>query len=116
MNTAVEQSLFPDMPVAAPTKQRNKWDEIKEIAELSRKHGQLLPQMFASPILGVTSERVFALVQENRFRTWQFLGKTWLCEDDLLAYGQSDRRAGRPKKERSKSEVFKAIHKAAKAQ
>lgn len=114
MNTAFEQSLFPDMPVEAQTKQRNKWDDIKEIAELSKRHGQLLPQMFAAPILNVSGERVFALVSEGRFRTWQFFGKTWVCEDDLVAFGQGERKIGRPKKEPTKAQLFKAIHKAAK--
>jgi hypothetical protein len=110
MQSCAQIEFFPGFENVS-RKERSKWAIIGEMSQISQEHGQLIPQDLAWKILDISKQRMSQLVNEPgeaRIRSWQFFGKTWVCENDLRAYAVSEREAGRPLKEKPLKELWRA--------
>jgi len=93
MAEAEQTLLFPD--VKLPKREKTRWEQVCEMQEVISREGTLLPQSVAAEVLDVCKQRVTQLVQTNRLRTWEFLGKTWVCQADLKKFVDGGRKNGR---------------------
>ena len=96
MQQAEQALLFPD--VKLPKREKTRWEQVCEMQEVIAREGTLLPQSVAAEVLDVCKQRVTQLVQTKRLRTWEFLGKTWVCQSDLKDFVEGGRKNGRPTK------------------
>jgi excisionase family DNA binding protein len=72
--------------------------QVGEMYEIVKERGGLLPTGEAAKMLKVSRQRLFELIGEGRIEALNFLGRKWVCEDDLLKFANSSRSPGRPKK------------------
>lgn len=84
------------MPKREKSKFVRAWDAFKELSRVTEEKGMLIPQSFAAKVLGVSRQRVWDLVQADRLETVEVNGVTWVTENSVIAYAQSERKAGRP--------------------
>ena len=113
--TADQFILFPELYADLPRSERSKWKQLKEMMDISQENGQLIPQNLAAVVLDVSNQRISDLINNQTLRCWEFLGKKFVCEKDLLAYATSERKAGRPIRERSNMELLGQCRAATKA-
>lgn len=91
MTAAPQFELFPEMLKGLPKREKTRWEELREMQELTREKGALLPRGTAAEILDVSRQRVDELIKAGRIELFKFLGKSWVCESDLLRFAKSER-------------------------
>jgi hypothetical protein len=84
------------------------FDLLRNLRKLTTEKGGLVPIAGAATILGVTKQRVHELVKEGTLHPVEFLGKKWLSGEELLSFVKLQRDAGRPWKEPSIKEQWRA--------
>ncbi|MGH8093985.1 MAG: hypothetical protein ACREIF_11005 [Chthoniobacterales bacterium] len=72
--------------------------ELREFQRASKYAGGLLPQAQAARILGLSKQRVNALIAEGRLMEHDFFGKNFISCADIWAFKRIERPPGRPKK------------------
>ncbi|MBI5383166.1 MAG: hypothetical protein HZA90_00620 [Verrucomicrobia bacterium] len=83
-------------------------DYLLHFREISNREGGLVPIATAAAILGVSKQRVHDLVREGTLRTTEIYGKKWLSGNELESFVKLQRKAGRPWKEPSVKEMWRA--------
>jgi hypothetical protein len=68
--------------------------ELETFRELSRKHGGLTTPWFAKIALGVSRQRVYALMESGHLPSFELLGKKFIACDELQAFVALDRHSG----------------------
>lgn len=94
--TVSEFPFVAELPKREKSKLQNLWDHFKEVQAITEKKGTIVPPVLAAELLGVSKQRVYDLIKEGRFDVVTLRGQMFITETDLLAYAQSERKAGRP--------------------
>jgi|SRR5271170_1647099 len=83
----------------------NDWREFSRISKL---HGGLVPQSIVATVLGVSRQRVHQLIEEGTFSHWDFYGKKWLSQEEVVSFAKLNRQAGENQFKPSMKELWKA--------
>jgi hypothetical protein len=81
---------------------------LLSLRRITNEEGGLVPLTMAATVLGMSKQRVHDLVKEGTLRAIEFGGKKWLSGKELESFVQLERKAGRPWKEPSKKEMWRA--------
>jgi hypothetical protein len=85
MEATIDQSeLFSEFPLIDAKSQKR--SPVRELIDATEKHGTLLPQWAVVSTLGVSKQRVNALVSTGRLATVEVAGKTWVPAVALELY------------------------------
>jgi len=98
---AVAINEFPfveSLPKREKTRVQTAWDEFRELSEISKREGLILPQSFAAAVLGVSSQRVSQLIDSGRLRSVEVRGARWVPEASIIEWAKAEHRNGRPPK------------------
>lgn len=93
---AEQFALFPEMLRGLPRKEKSKWEQLREMQEITRERGALLPTGLAAEVLDLSRQRLFQLLEAGRISQHEFFGRKWVTEKDLLDFAKSERKPGRP--------------------
>lgn len=93
--------LFADMPAAAPLNERARLErESKEFIEAVTTNGPLLLPSMAGRAVGVSPQRVSALIDEGKLSAVEFFGHRWVYLQQLQERQAAPRdKGGRPRKD-----------------
>ena len=91
-------------------------DSLREFRATSAQEGGLLPFAAAAGVLGVSKQRVHDLVNEGTLRAIEQFGKNWLSANELESFVKLQRQSGRPWREPSIKEQWRAAMEGAKEQ
>jgi hypothetical protein len=103
MTEAIEQLEFGSAIVASlPKKERSRYEQMmdryRKVKAIVEKKGMIIPAQLAAKILCVSRQRLADLYDEGRIERVDLDGHVYVTEDTLVAYAQSERKAGRPSK------------------
>lgn len=104
MSAAINVGEFPfvkELPKVERKEVKTAWDEVKEIRRLMQDPGIgiLVPQIVAAELLGLSTTRIGQLVEEGRLRKFELRkGRVLVCEVDIFALAETERKTGRPPK------------------
>ena len=87
-----------EMPKREKSKWRKLWDDFHELNAFQAEHGGLLPRTMAARLLDVHPTRIDQLIEDGRLVSKKFNGRVFVSENSFVAYGQSERKVGRPLK------------------
>jgi hypothetical protein len=91
-------------------------DALREFRAVSAREGGLVPYAGAATVLGVSKQRVHDLVNEGTLRAIEQFGKKWLSANELESFVKLQRQSGRPWREPSIKEQWRAAMEGAKEQ
>lgn len=77
------------------------------MAEVQRDNGPLCQVSLAAKLMDVSRQRMYQLIDEGTFRSWEFFGHRYVCANDVKAFMEVERKSGRPWKEPSAKELWK---------
>jgi hypothetical protein len=89
---------------------------IRNFRELNNRDGGLVPFSMAARLMGVSKQRVNALVAEGTFKPVEVAGKKWLSANQIEEFIKLKREPGRPWKKPSAKELWKMSHESAREQ
>ncbi len=100
---AMEFPAFAELPFDGRTKREKTklakvWDIFQDIRKIAAEKGMLVPQTFAAKVLGISSQRVWVLVDDGKLESVEFNGTRFITEKSLIEFAQLERKAGRPPK------------------
>ena len=81
----------------------NTREEFLRFQQISKYTGGLVPQAQAAAVLGLSKQRINALIADGRLREHDFFGKNFISCRDLEEFQKEKRSGGRPKKTIDKS-------------
>lgn len=97
MDTAVSEFPFvQEMPKREKSKLGKLWDEFRKLQAVARERGAFVPPGIAATLLGVSHQRVGELVKLGRFEAVYIDGRTFILEQSIIDYAESERKSGRP--------------------
>lgn len=91
---ALDFPFVKSLPKRDKKKAVSMWEAFQELQRLTEKHGMLMPVRFAARILGVSVQRVYDLMNEDRLGFVKADGKIFVTGDSVTAYAKSERKAG----------------------
>lgn len=103
---AAAQALLFDLP-EVPKRQKTKWEELQEMAEVSQTEQGLVPPIVAAALLNLSKQRIAQLRADGAFRTFEFFGKPYLSIREIRGFIDVERASGRPWHEPSAKELWK---------
>jgi len=74
------------------------WDRMIEVHEISKTHGQHWPVSVAAEALGISTQRVYQLIEDGRFVPIVVNGRKYISMSSIQAYAESERLSGRGKR------------------
>jgi hypothetical protein len=87
-------------------------DDTQRFVKITQTNGGLVPQSMVGTILGVSRQRVHQLVAEGVFSHWTFYGMKWLSQNEVVAFGKLQRRAGENQHVPSNKQLWKTAREA----
>lgn len=84
------------LPKAERTEHQKLRDHLADIKAVIQNRGMIMPVRFAAALLGVSRQRVQELIEAKTLEAVEFDGRRYVTESSLVAFGQSERKAGRP--------------------
>jgi hypothetical protein len=90
------------------------FDFFRNLREINQREGGLVPYAGAATILGVSKQRIHDLVNEGTLRPVELFGKKWLSANELESFVKLQRQSGRPWKEPSIKDQWRAAMEGAK--
>jgi len=108
--SAVVEGLFAvthtlsDFPFVADLPKREKSARAKvleamdEVARVTAERGPLIPQALAAEFLGLTTQRVGALISTGRVEAVELVGRRFVVLNSFREFAKIERRTGRPRK------------------
>lgn len=100
------QALLFDLP-EVPKRQKTKWEELAEMAEVSQAEQGLVPPIVAATLLDLSKQRISQLMQDKALRTYEFFGKPYLSVREIRGFIDVQREPGRPWNAPSAKELWK---------
>jgi len=91
-----------DFPFVAelPKRERAKvetlWDRYHRIKAITDEKGMLLPPSFCASLLGVSRQRIYALLDEGRLERVEVENQVFITEESFLAWCRAEHKNGRP--------------------
>jgi hypothetical protein len=97
------------IPLRQKSRLRRAWDLFQELSAAHDKYGPMCPASLASKILDVSPQRVSQLMDTGQLAFVNIAGHNYVTKDSLVAYCNSERKAGRPVKvdSLSKKDIWK---------
>lgn len=89
---AIEFPFVERLPKREKTRLGNLWEELREAS----KDGLFLPPATAARLLDVSRQRVYDLIEQGTLKTVDFDGGRYVTEASIVAFCQTERKAGRP--------------------
>lgn len=95
---------FSECPFVATLPKREKskmakvWERFQELARITEEKGMLVPVPLVAKVLGVSRQRCGELIKLGRLESVEVDGHHFVVEASVVAYAQSERKAGRPVK------------------
>jgi hypothetical protein len=86
---------------------------IRNLREINSREGGLLPFSMAAKLMGLSKQRVNALVAEGTLKPVEFAGKKWLTANQIEEFIKLKREPGRPWNKPSTKELWKMSHQGA---
>jgi len=98
-----------DMPKREKSRWQRVWEQFQTLQRISAQKGTLVPPALAAKLLGVSTQRVYELMNDGlgRFERVEVEGSVFVTEKDLLAFCDTERKAGRPTGPSNMREVVK---------
>ncbi len=96
MFATVEFPFVASLPKREKSKLARLWEQFRELHELGKTEGVLVPPRAAAKLLGLSQQRVDQLMDTGKLRRIEFCGHPYIPEASLLLFAQSVRRTGRP--------------------
>lgn len=104
----IEFPFVAALPKAERTEHQRLRDHLADIKNIIQIRGMIMPARFAASLLGVSRQRVQELVEDKTLEAVEFDGRRYITESSVVAFAQSERKAGRPlKTPQTKAEVWK---------
>lgn len=95
---AFEFPFVESLPKREKSRVEKAIDLMREMSELQKREGALVPAILAAKILNVSHQRLYELSELGRVRTIEFHGHRYITEKDLVEFAKMERKAGRPVK------------------
>jgi len=114
------EAQITEFPFVAELPKREKskiikvWEQFREIAKAQEEHGALIPPTLAASALGISRQRVHELCEFGTLQVIRVSGHPLVTEHSIVDFAKSERKAGRPPKAPSNSELWKACRESAK--
>jgi hypothetical protein len=86
------------IPKREKSRLRKAWDLFQELAAATEQHGPMCPASLAKKILDVSQQRVAQLMETGQLVSVSVAGHNYITKESLIAYCNSERKAGRPVK------------------
>jgi hypothetical protein len=90
--TAEQMELIGDFPLQRVRKR----SLLRQFSDAYEKHGSLIPQNMISRLLGVSRERVSALIREERLAVVKIDDRNFVPWDSFKYFCSEERKHGRP--------------------
>lgn len=94
---ATEFPFMAELPKREKSRVGKALEAMREMSELQKRVGALVPAALAAKILNVSRQRFYQLVDAGTLKTVQFHGHHYITESDLVEFANSDRTPGRRK-------------------
>jgi hypothetical protein len=99
----MEFPAFAELPLGGKTKREKTqlakvWDAFQDIRKVVEEKGMLVPQTFASKVMGVSHQRIGELLNNGKLESVEFNGTRFVTEESLIAFCKTERKTGRPPK------------------
>jgi hypothetical protein len=96
--TITEFPFVASLPKREKSKLAKAWDTFRALSKIAETEGLPIPQLYAAKVLGISRQRVYALVEEGRLKVVIVNGERFVTENSVIEYAKSERKAGRPPK------------------
>jgi len=87
-----------EMPKRERSKVETLWDRFHRLKAITDEKGMLLPVVFCAKLLGVSRQRVYALLDEGRMERVDLDGQIFITEESFIAWCRAEHKQGRPTK------------------
>jgi len=98
---AVAVTEFPFVE-SLPKREKNRvqtaWEQFRELSEITKREGMIVPQTFAAHVLGVSHSRIGQLIDAGRLSAVDVRGARWVTESSIIEWAKLEHRSGRPTK------------------
>ena len=104
MKYVVPPTEFPfmtELPVAERKEVNDGWKIVRDVQSFLNRNVALIPIKVAAKALGVSDQRVRFLVQVGKLEGKDILGLKVVTDASLTNYWESNRKGGRPRKEKN---------------
>lgn len=101
---AINISEFPfvaSLPKSEKKKLRSLWDQWEELKQFALSRGHLIPTGMAHTLAGVSRNRVYQLIEDGRLERYQVGHHSFITEESLIKFVESERKSGRPPSSKS---------------
>jgi hypothetical protein len=100
------------LPRREKSKVRKVWDLVRQMAEIQKTEGTLVPLMLAGRCLDLSRSRIDDIVNDGRLKRVEIDGHVFITENSLIDFAQTERKYGRPcKLPQTSSEMMKIAQK-----
>jgi hypothetical protein len=96
--------------IERPKTKKGVFADVREFLRITKLHGGLVPMSAVATLLGVSRQRVHQLADEGTFSVFEFYGMKWLLEEEVVAFGKLNRRAGENQYKPSVKQMWKDSH------
>jgi hypothetical protein len=100
-------SFVNDLPKREKSKAQRVWEGFQALREATAAKGALVPLPLVAKLLDFSRSRASELAHTGRFDCVEVHGHLYVTEASVVAYAQSERKAGRPPKIPGKRELWK---------
>ena len=103
MKYIVPPTEFPfmsELPAAERKEVNDGWKVVREVKGFLDRNVALIPVVVAAKALGVSHQRVRMLVQVGKLDGKDILGLKFVTDESLTKYWESNRKGGRPAKQK----------------
>lgn len=90
-----------EMPKRERSKVETLWDRFHRLKAITDEKGMLLPVVFCAKLLGVSRQRVYALLDEGRMERVDLDGQIFITEESFISWCRAEHKQGRPTKAES---------------
>jgi len=94
--TVSEFPFVQDLPCQEKREVKTLWERFRAFSALTAETGTLIPPYLAAGLLSVSQQRITELMKEGRLVRLEFNGRPFVTEASVVAYANSERKAGRP--------------------
>lgn len=98
MEATMEFPFVAALPKAERTEHQKLREHLADIKNIIQQRGMIMPARFAASLLGVSRQRVHELIHDHTLEVVDFDGRSYVTESSVVAFAQSERKAGRPLK------------------
>lgn len=95
------------MPARQLSRWQRFWQQYRVFKDLVKRHGDLVPQVYAAKLGGVSVQRIDQLCLAGNLVRVYWDGHAFITEDSFVAWAKSERRPGTRYDDLTKRQVWK---------